>query len=412
MRESAVALRLPGLPRLAGALTLAELGETLASIALAVVVFGRSGSVLATGAFFVAARLGPALMSQPLAAFIDRRAGRRGLAICFLIEAALFAALAAPLPVTVLVVVPLITGTLAVCCRGVTRAEAAVRLTRADRLRSGNSMLNMGFAIAGTAGAAAGGALAALTSPSVPLIAAAACFAFGGLLVAGAPRARPEAEASNAFAHLREGWAYARADRVASMLIAVQTAALLAFMLVIPIEVVYAERDLHAGPGGYGALLATWGLGIVIGGAMFARARSALTILAAAASLVVAVAYGGLAVAPTLLIACAASLVGGVGNGVQWVAVMTALQERVPEALQVRVVGLLDAGAQLAPGLGFAIGSILTAAFSARATYAIAAAATTLAAFAFFVMHARAYRRPALATRSPVVKAEGRSPVV
>ena len=65
MGDSVRVLRLPGLPRLAGALTLAELGETLASIALAVVVFGRSGSVIATGAFFVAARLGPALASQP-----------------------------------------------------------------------------------------------------------------------------------------------------------------------------------------------------------------------------------------------------------------------------------------------------------------------------------------------------------
>src|SRR4051795_8302568 len=182
MGETTTALRLPGLPRLAGALTLAELGETLASIALAVVVFGRSGSVLATGAFFVAARLGPALMSQPLAAFIDRNAGRRGLAICFLAEAVLFAVLAAPLPVGVLVAVPLITGTLAVCCRTVTRAEAAVRLTRANSLRAGNSALNMGFAIAGTAGAALGGALSAITSPSVPLFVAAACFATGGAL--------------------------------------------------------------------------------------------------------------------------------------------------------------------------------------------------------------------------------------
>ena len=395
MRDSATALRLPGLPRLAGALTLAELGETLASIALAVVVFGRSGSVLATGAFFVAARLGPALMSQPLAAFIDRRAGRRGLALCFLAEAVLFAVLAAPLPVAVLVLVPLATGTLAVCCRSVTRAEAAVRLTRADQLRSGNSMLNIGFAIAGTAGAAAGGALAAATSPKVPLFAAAACFALGALLIAGAPRARPKADAANAISHLREGWAFARSDRGAMVLIAVQTAALLAFMLVIPIEVVYAERDLDAGPGGYGALLATWGAGIIIGGILFARARSPLTKLAGSASLAVAAGYAGLALAPGLLIACLASLFGGIGNGVQWVAVMTALQERVPEALQVRVVGLLDAGAQLAPGLGFALGSVLTALLSARATYAIAAVATTAAAFVFFAMHARSDRRAA-----------------
>jgi MFS family permease len=396
MRQTLRALRLPGLPRLGGALTLSELGETLASVALAVVVFGRSGSVLATGGFFMAARLGPAFASQPLAALIDRAAGRRGLALCFAFEALLFALLAAPLPVGVLVVVPLATGTLAVCCRSVTRAEAAVRLTRAGRLRDGNSALNLGFAIAGTVGAAAGGALAATVSPSVPLFAAAACFLLGAVMIAQTPRARPEAEAANALAHLREGLAYARSDRMAFLLITVQTAAMLAFMLVIPIEVVYAQRDLAAGAGGYGALLATWGLGIVVGGALFARARSPLTLLAATASLLVAAAYGGLAIAPGIVIACAASLLGGIGNGIQWVAVMTALQERVPEALQVRVVGLLDAGAQLAPGLGFALGSILTALLSARATYAIAGIATTIAALSFFYMHARASRRSAV----------------
>jgi len=392
MRKAVDALRLPGLPRLFGALTLAELGETLASVALAVVVFGRSGSVLATGAFFVAMRLGPAVASQPLAAFIDRSAGRRGLAFCFLLEAVLFAVLAAPLPVGVLIVVPVATGTLAVCCRSVTRAEATVRLTRAGCLRDGNGALNLGFAVAGTAGAAAGGALAALISPTVPLLAASVCFVLGAVFIVNTPRARPEAVAANTLAHLREGLAYARADRTAMQLIAVQTAALLAFMLVIPIEVVYADRDLHAGAGGYGALLATWGLGIVVGGALFAKAHSPLTRLAGGASLAVAAAYFGLALAPGLAVACVASLVGGIGNGVQWVAVMTAVQERIPEALQVRVVGLLDAGAQLAPGLGFALGSVLTAILSARATYAIAGAATTLAAIGFYVLHARATR--------------------
>lgn len=393
MRRSMTSLRLPGLPQLAGALTLAELGETLAAVALAVVVFGRSGSVLATGAFFVAARLGPAFLSQPLAAFIDRVADRRGLALCFAAEAALFALLAAPLPVAVLILVPIVTGTLAVCCRSVTRAEATVRLTRASLLRDGNSALNIGFAIAGTAGAAAAGGLAALTSPRVPLFAAAAAFLVGGALILRTPRARPAAQAQTAFAHLREGFAHARSDRTALLLIAVQTAAMLGFMLVIPIEVVYAQRDLHAGAAGYGALLGTWGLGIIVGGGLFARHRaSALTMLAAVASLAVAAAYFGLAVAPSLLVACVASLVGGIGNGVQWVAVMTAVQERVPEALQVRVVGLLDAGAQLAPGLGFAVGSVLTALLSARATYGIAGAATTIAAVAFFVLHSRTAR--------------------
>lgn len=394
MQESLRALRLPGLPRLAGALTLAELGETLAAIALAVVIFGRSGSVMATGAFFVAARLGPAFASQPLNAFLDRVAGRRGLAFCYLLEAALFVVLAAPLPVPVLVVVPLLTGTLAVCCRGIARAEAAVRLARAGSLRAGNGALNIGFAVAGTIGAAAGGGLTQLTSAAVPLLAAAGCFVLGGALIAWTPRVRPDAEAESVFAHLREGIAYARSDRTAVLLIAVQTAALIAFMLVIPIEVVYAERDLGAGAGGYGVLLSAWGAGIIVGGALFARARAPLTLLAALASLAVAAGYLGLALAPGLAIASAASLVGGMGNGVQWVAVMTAVQERVADALQVRVLGLLDAGAQLAPGIGFALGSGLTALLSARATYGIAAGATTVAAVSFLVMHLRATWRP------------------
>jgi MFS family permease len=398
MRESVHALRLPGLPRLAGALTLAELGETLAAIALAVVVFGRSGSVLATGAFFVAARLGPAFLSQPLAALIDRRAGRRGLAMCFAAEAVLFALLALALPVVVLILVPIATGTLAVCCRSVSRAEAAVRLTRADRLRDGNSGLNIGFALAGTLGAVLGGTLAALTTPTVPLLAASACFMAGALLIVRTPRARPCAESASLLAHLREGLSHVRTDRTAMTLIAVQTAAMLGFMLVIPIEVVYAERDLGAGAAGYGVLLAAWGVGIVVGGTVFARARSPLTALAAGASLAVALAYFGMAIAPGLAVASGFSLLGGIGNGIQWVAVMTALQERVPENLQVRVVGLLDAGAQLAPGLGFALGSVLTAVFSARATYGIAGAATTLAAIAFFVVHARSTRGLARAT--------------
>jgi hypothetical protein len=292
--------------------------------------------------------------------------------------------------VAALIVLPLVTGTVAVCSRSVTRAEAAVRLARAGILRVGNSVLNIGFALASTAGAAGAGALCALVSPAAALITAAACFAAGALLVAGTARARPPAQADGVLAHLREGLAHARDDRGAMALIALQTAALMGFTLVIPVEIVYAERDLGAGAAGYGALLGAWGVGIVAGGALFARARSSLTLLAAVSTLAIAGAYVGLALAPTLGLACVLSLAGGAGNGVQWVAVMTALQERVPDALQVRVVGLLDAGAQLAPGLGYAVGSVLTAALSARATYAFAGCATAVAAGAFFVMHLRA----------------------
>ena len=45
------------------------------------------------------------------------------------------------------------------------------------------------------------------------------------------------------------------------------------FALVIPIEVVFAKETLGAGDAGYGALLASWGAGMVVGGAAFALLR-------------------------------------------------------------------------------------------------------------------------------------------
>jgi predicted MFS family arabinose efflux permease len=392
MRQSLASLRLPGLPRLAGAFALGELGDSLAAVALAVVVFGRSGSVLATGAFFVAARVGPAIVSQPLMALLDRLPGRRWIVASYAAEAVLLLLLAAPLPLGALIVVPFATGSLAVCARGLTRAETAVRLGRVSRLRQGNAAINLAFAGAATAGAAAGGALCSLASPATALVVAAACFAAAGVLCATTARERPPAESETVWSHLREGLHHARRDRGAMALIAVQTAAMTAFTLVIPVEVVYAERELGVGAAGYGALLATWGVGILVGGAVFARARSALGLLAATSTLLIATGYLGLAVAPNLAIACALSLLGGAGNGIQWIAVMTSLQERLPEALQVRVVGLLDAGAQLALGIGFAAGTLLTAALSARATYGLAGLGSLAAALALYLQYARSRR--------------------
>ena len=58
-----------------------------------------------------------------------------------------------------------------------------------------------------------------------------------------------------------------------------------------------------------------------------------------------------MASAGTLLVACLVSVVGGAGNGVQWVAVMTALQQVTPQEYQARVSGLLESIGAAVPGL-------------------------------------------------------------
>ena len=103
------------------------------------------------------------------------------------------------------------------------------------------------------------------------------------------------------------------------------------FTLIIPIEVIYAKESLGTTSAGYGVLLAAWGAGIVVGSLIYLRVkhRSAFG-LVVYSTLAIAVAYLGLASAGTLIVACAISIVGGAGNGIQWIAVMTALQERTP----------------------------------------------------------------------------------
>ena len=110
-----------------------------------------------------------------------------------------------------------------------------------------------------------------------------------------------------------------------------QSFALICFTLVVPIEVIYAKESLGTTSAGFGLLLSAWGAGIVLGSLLFLwlKSRVGLTMILIS-SAAVGFAYIGMSQAQTLLVACMASIVGGAGNGVQWVAVMTALQQATP----------------------------------------------------------------------------------
>ena len=145
------------------------------------------------------------------------------------------------------------------------------------------------------------------------------------------------------------------------------------FYLVVPVTVVYAERSLHAGAGGYAAMLASWGVGIAIGSAIQVRlARRVGPTMILLSTGAVAAGYLGTAVAPTLAVACAASVIGGIGNGTQWASVETALHQLVDEAFRTRTAAVLEALAAIAPGVGIVLGGMLTALFSPRAAYLVA----------------------------------------
>jgi MFS family permease len=174
---------------------------------------------------------------------------------------------------------------------------------------------------------------------------------------------------------LRRGIAYVRTRPALGRLLAGQAIAFIFFSLVIPIEVVFALETLHAGDVGYGILLASWGVGMLVGSLLFAGLRRVqLRTLLVCSTVAIGAAYLGTAVAPTLAVACAASVVGGIGNGVQWIALVTAVQELTRAAYQARVLSLLEALASAMPGIGFLLGGAIAAIFSPRLSYAVAGA--------------------------------------
>jgi hypothetical protein len=108
----------------------------------------------------------------------------------------------------------------------------------------------------------------------------------------------------------------------------------------------------------------------------------------AAGTAAIGVAYLGLAVAPGLAVACAISAVGGAGNGVQWVSVVSAVQEATADAMQGRVIVLLEAISAGVPILGFAGGGVVATVASPRTAYAVAGAGV-LAVLGFAALRLR-----------------------
>ena len=192
------------------------------------------------------------------------------------------------------------------------------------------------------------------------------------LLTAGAmPRAEPEAGRMRD--RVRAGVAYIREKVVLRRLLAAQGAAFIFFAAVIPVEVVYAKETLDAGDSGYGLMLASWGAGMVLGSFVFAAVRRAsLALLLFFSTLAVGAGYLGLAVAPTLALACAASVLGGAGNGVQWVSTISAVQEMTAAGMQARVMSVLESIGAAMPGVGFVIGGVVAATTSPRTAFLVA----------------------------------------
>ncbi|MEA2468124.1 MAG: hypothetical protein QOJ57_2250, partial [Thermoleophilaceae bacterium] len=390
-------LRVPGYRQLAGSYAINRIGDVLALITLAVVVYDETHSAFATTGMFLAMEFLPSLAAPALTARFDRLPVARLLAVIYVVEAVTFGVLALlthhfSLPL-VLVLLAL-DGTLAVLARAITRGALASILEPAGQLREGNALLNLALAPAFAAGGALAGVLVGALGADVALVIDALSFAFAALLVRrarGLYEEEPDEEPEHWRARLRDAMAYLRGHRYARMLLVAQGTVMVFFTLTIPIEVVYVRESLDAGTGGYGAFFAAWGLGVMIGSVMFSVARRVpVAALALGATVLQGVAFLALAAAPNIVAACAIAVAGGLANGLQEVALLTALQEAVSSRFQTRVMAVLESATTATPSIGFLLGGLFATIYSARTAFVAAGAGILIIATA--VVAARPWR--------------------
>jgi MFS family permease len=359
-------LRTPAFGRLLTSYTLNSIGDYFGLVALAVLVYAETKDPLATAALFISMQFLPAFLAPALTARVDQLAARAVLPVLYVIEGAIFFVLAWVatsfwLPAVLLL--SLLDGVLMLTARGLTRGVVNAVLQPVGLLREGNGLLNVGFAVASVGGSALGGVLVATYGASTALAVDAVSFLVIAALIATC-RHLPSAHAERQpfLERVRAGFDYVRTDRFARVLVGGEALALVFFTIIVPIEVVYASETLGTDEAGYGLLLASWGAGVVLGSVVFLAVRRWSTILLILLStLAIGIAYLGMSVVRDLEAACAFSVLGGLGNGVQWVSVMTALQESTPQDLQARVVGVLESVASAMTGVGFLVGGVVTA---------------------------------------------------
>ncbi len=366
-----------------------ELGTWFGYIALAVGVYDHTHSAIATAGLFIARGLLPALLAPLAVTRIERSSRRGGLAVLYLLECLLAIGLAALLwrfwlpGVLVLVAID---GVAAVAATALVRASTAqvAEQEGKDAQRQANAALNVVFMFSFAVGPAIGGLIVHASSGSVALLIDAASFALAGALLIRLSVHVDDAAGESIRARLLAAARHVQSLPVLRALLITEALAVVFFASVEPVEVVYAKATLDAGDLGLGALLGIWGAGAALGAVLFARAsRQPLGSMLSAGTLCVGLAYLGFAAAPTLAIACAAALVGGVGNGVQWPSLLSAVQRLTPAEMQGRLMSAIGSMTALCPAIGFALGGLIAAAASTRVAMACAGAVASLATVAF-----------------------------
>jgi predicted MFS family arabinose efflux permease len=250
--------------------------------------------------------------------------------------------------------------------------ELPAEVDRHEAERKANAALNVAFSTTFVLGPVIGGAIVAAAGAPAALFVDVASFLACGALVLDLHPHVEEAAGESVRERVRAAWRHINEAPALRALLLAQTVAYTFVETGAPIEVPYVKATLHAGDSGLGLVLTMWGAGAVLGSIVFARLiKRPLGEMLGAGTLLIGLAYLGLAAARSLELACVAALVGGVGNGLQWPSLISIVQKASPEHLHGRMMGAVESLGAICLGVGLPLGGLLAALTSPRTAFLI-----------------------------------------
>ncbi|MGW5155233.1 MFS transporter [Nonomuraea wenchangensis] len=341
------------------------LGDQLAQVALAVLVYHRTQSALATAAVYALTYL-PSIVGGPLLAGLADRFARRGVMLaCDLIRFVLVAAMALPfMPFWALCALVFLVVLLSAPFSAA-RAALLPEVLDGDTYVIGSALQNMTNQAVQMLGFAVGGALIATMGPYRALALDAATFLGSALILASGVRRRPAPRADDG--SKPSMWTMTRAGaRLVFGTRNLRTLVLFAWLCgfyVLPegIAAPYATRLAADGPLSApvitGLLMAAMPTGTVIGAFLFSRfvtpARRLrlmgwLALLSCAPLIVTAL-------RPPLVVVLAAWVLSGIGGAYQ-LAANAAFVQAVPAERRAQAFGIVHSGLMAVQGVGILVG--------------------------------------------------------
>ncbi len=372
---------------------LSALGDYVALITLTLRIQESTGSGWAVAGLLLTGLVPPVVLAPVAGLLVDRLETVRVLVVTALLQAGIAATLAFTGGVAPTLVLSFLLGA------GVAITQPAVfallpRAAGEDRTTPANAYLE----VARWGGAAAGPVLAAVMSDVVgagsTLLVNAGTFLVVALLVSFLKVRRhpePSEGVPTRRGHARQGIVFIARDPLLRVIVP-----MVGLMVVFAAadnvaEVFFAVDVLRAGDTGYGVLITTWTIGMVIGSTAAGRFLSPARL--APAVVVLPIVGGGavvLAAAAAIYpLAVAMFLVGGFANGVELVGMRSLLHRRVPHRLQGRAFAAYYGMVQAAQIVALGASGGLVEAAGPRLTMLIAGMGTAAVGMVGTLLYAR-----------------------